>query len=108
MFDRLRLIFAMGTQGVLGGVEEIGLGFQQWSVAGSQARKEDRVRSVAVGNAWSTGTEWTVVKTSILTTSPSRPPSGAKYWRPRRPIAEPAETQAMPTGTHSRPPSNKQ
>ncbi len=36
---------------VCGGVEEIGVGFQQWSVAGSQARKEDRVRSVASGHA---------------------------------------------------------
>ncbi len=32
-------------------VEEIGVGFQQWSVAGSQARKEDHVRSVASGHA---------------------------------------------------------
>ncbi len=40
MFDRLRLLFAKGTQGVCGGVEEIGVGFQQWSVGGSQARKE--------------------------------------------------------------------
>ncbi len=28
MFDRLRLLFAKGTQGVCGGVEEIGVGFQ--------------------------------------------------------------------------------
>ncbi len=47
MFDRLWLLFAKGTQGVCGEVEEIGVGFQQWCVAGSQARKEDRVRSVA-------------------------------------------------------------
>ncbi len=40
MFDRLRLLLAKGTQGVCGGVEEIGVGFQQWCVAGSQARKE--------------------------------------------------------------------
>ncbi len=46
MFDRLRLLFAKGTQGICGGVEEIGVGFQQWCVAGSQARQEDRVRSV--------------------------------------------------------------
>ncbi len=39
MFDRLRLLFAKGTQGVCGWVEEIGVGFQQWSVAGLQARK---------------------------------------------------------------------
>ncbi len=32
-------------------VEEIGVGFQQWSVAGSRARKEDRVRSFASGHA---------------------------------------------------------
>ncbi len=51
MFDRLRLLFAKVTQGVCGGVEEIGEGFQQWCVAGSQARKEDRVRSVASGRA---------------------------------------------------------
>ncbi len=44
MFDRLRLLFAKGTLGVCGGVGEIGVGFQQWSVAGSEARKEDRVR----------------------------------------------------------------
>ncbi len=47
MFDRLRLLFAKGTQGV----EEVGVGFQQWSVASSQARKEDRARSVASGLA---------------------------------------------------------
>ncbi len=51
MFDRRRLLFAKGTQGVCGGVEEIGVGFQQWRVAGSQARKEDRVHSVASGLA---------------------------------------------------------
>ncbi len=39
----------MGTQGVCGGVEEIGVGFQQWGVAGSQARQKDRVSSVASG-----------------------------------------------------------
>ncbi len=33
MFDRLRLFFAKGTQGV----EEIGLDFHQWRVAGLQA-----------------------------------------------------------------------
>ncbi len=51
MFDRLGLLFAKRTQGVCGGVEEIGVGFQQWSVVGSQARKEDRVRSAASGQA---------------------------------------------------------
>ncbi len=51
MFDRLLLLFAKGTLGVCGGVEEIGVGFQQWSVAGSQASKEDRIRSVASGHA---------------------------------------------------------
>ncbi len=34
---------------VCGGVEEIGICFRQWCVAGSLARKEDRVRSVASG-----------------------------------------------------------
>ncbi len=52
MFDRLRLLFAKGAQGVCGGAEEIGVGFQQWCVAGSQARQEDRVRSVASGLVW--------------------------------------------------------
>ncbi len=51
MFDRLRLLFAKETQGACGGVEEIGVGFRQWCVAGSQAREEDRVRSVAIGRA---------------------------------------------------------
>ncbi len=51
MLNRLRLLFAKGTQGVGGGVEEIGVGFQQWCVAGLQARKEDHVRSVARGHA---------------------------------------------------------
>ncbi len=51
MFDRLRLLFAKGTQGVCVGFEEIGVGFQQWSVAGSQARKEDHDCSVASGHA---------------------------------------------------------
>ncbi len=50
MFDRVRLLFAKGTQGVCGGVEEIGVGFQQWSVTGSQARKEDHVHSVVSRN----------------------------------------------------------
>ncbi len=36
MFDRLRLLLAKGTQGVCGGVEEIGVGFQEWCVAGSR------------------------------------------------------------------------
>ncbi len=48
---RLRLLFAKGTKGVCGGVEEIGVGFQQWCVAGSRARQEDRVRLVASGRA---------------------------------------------------------
>ncbi len=51
MFDRLRLLFAKGLHGVCRGVEEIGIGFQQWCVVGWQARKEDRVRSVASGRA---------------------------------------------------------
>ncbi len=39
-----------GTQGVRGGVEVIGVGSQQRNVAGSQARKEDRVRTVVGAN----------------------------------------------------------
>ncbi len=50
-FDCLRLLFAKWTQGVCGGVEEIGIGFQQRNVAGSQARKEDRVRTVVSGHS---------------------------------------------------------
>ncbi len=42
MFDRLRILFAKGTQVVCGGVEEIGVGFQQWSVAGSQCKLPGR------------------------------------------------------------------
>ncbi len=45
MFDDLRLLFAKGIQWVCGGVEEIDVGFQQWSVADSEVREEDRVRS---------------------------------------------------------------
>ncbi len=37
--------------GVCGGVEEICVGFQQWSVAGSEALEEDRVHSVGCGHA---------------------------------------------------------
>ncbi len=48
MFLWLRLLFAKGTREVCGGVEETGEGFQQQSVAVSQALKEDRVRSVLV------------------------------------------------------------
>ncbi len=51
MLNYLRLRFAKGTQGVCGGAEEICVDFQQWSVAGSEAREEDRVRSVASGHA---------------------------------------------------------
>ncbi len=49
--DFLRLLFAKGTQGVCGRVEEICVSFQQWSVAGSEAREGDRVRSVDSGHA---------------------------------------------------------
>ncbi len=45
------LLFAKGTQWVCGGVEDIGVGVQQWSVADSQGRKEDRVRSSVSGHA---------------------------------------------------------
>ncbi len=48
MFDRLRLLFAKGIQVVCGGVEGIGVCFRQWSVAGSQACKEDRVARLLV------------------------------------------------------------
>ncbi len=44
MLDCLQILFAKGTQGVCGGVEEI---CDQWSVAGSEAREEDRVRLAA-------------------------------------------------------------
>ncbi len=47
----LRPLVAKGTLGVCGGVKEIGVGFQQLSLAGSQAHKGDRVRSVASGHA---------------------------------------------------------
>ncbi len=47
MFDCLRLLFAKGTQWVCGGVEVIGVGFQQMSMTGSKARKEDRIRTIA-------------------------------------------------------------
>ncbi len=39
-----------GHSGFKGGVEEIGVGFQQRSVTSSKARKEDCVRSVANGH----------------------------------------------------------
>ncbi len=38
----LWFLLAKGTQGVCGGVEEIGVGFQQWDVAGSEARRPVR------------------------------------------------------------------
>ncbi len=47
----MRLLFAKGTQGACGGVEEIGVGFEQRSVTGSKTHKEDGVRSVANGHA---------------------------------------------------------
>ncbi len=39
VLDYVRLLFTKGTQWVCGGVEEIGVGFHQWCVAGSQARQ---------------------------------------------------------------------
>ncbi len=51
VFDCLWLVFTKGTQGVCRGVEEIGAGFQQRSVAALKVRKEDRVRSVVGGRA---------------------------------------------------------
>ncbi len=38
-FSYLILSIFKRTQGVCRGIEEIGVGFQQWSVAGSQARR---------------------------------------------------------------------
>ncbi len=49
MFNCLWLHFGKGTQWVCGGVEEICVDFQQWNVAGSHARKENRVGAVASG-----------------------------------------------------------
>ncbi len=49
VFDFLRLLFTKGTQWVCGGVDEISVGFHQRSLAGSKARKEDCVRTVANG-----------------------------------------------------------
>ncbi len=46
VFNCLQLLFTKGTQRVCGGAKEIGVAFQQWSVAGSQARKKDSVLSV--------------------------------------------------------------
>ncbi len=43
MFDCLWLPVTKGIQWVCGGVEEIGVGFQQWIGTGSKARGEDRV-----------------------------------------------------------------
>ncbi len=51
MFDYLQLLFGKGGEGVCGGVEEIGVGFQQCSVAGSQARKEDCMVTSSRANA---------------------------------------------------------
>ncbi len=45
------VLFTKGTQWVCGEVEEIGAGYQQWNVTGSEAREEDRVRSVGSGHA---------------------------------------------------------
>ncbi len=47
MFNCLRLLSVKGTQWVYGGVEEIGVGFQQRSVTDSKERKEDRIRTIA-------------------------------------------------------------
>ncbi len=51
VFDRLRLLFVKGTQWVYGGVEEIGVRFQQRRVTGSKARKDDRIPTIANGFA---------------------------------------------------------
>ncbi len=49
--SQFSIVFEKEAHGVCGGVEEIGLGFPKWSVAGSEARDKDRVRSVASGHA---------------------------------------------------------
>ncbi len=51
VFDYPRPLFTKRTQWASYGVEGIGVGFQQWSVTGSKARKEDHVRTVAIGHA---------------------------------------------------------
>ncbi len=51
VFNCLWLLFAKGTQGVCGGFEEMCVGLQQWCVAESEAREEDRIRSVGSGSA---------------------------------------------------------
>ncbi len=45
------LLFTKGTRWVFGGVEDIGVGFEQRSVPGSKLRKENRARTVAIGLA---------------------------------------------------------
>ncbi len=59
-FDRLRLLIAKGTQGVCGGVEEIGVGFQQWCVAGSQTVADPTV----VGTQGKMGSQLLLASTS--------------------------------------------
>ncbi len=49
--SRCSIVCGSSLQRGHGGVEEICVGFQQWSMAGSQARKVDRVRSVGSGHA---------------------------------------------------------
>ncbi len=51
MLDCLQILFAKGTQGVCGGVEEVCVSFQQWSEAGSEAHEEDLVRLAASSHA---------------------------------------------------------
>ncbi len=64
MFDYLLLPFAKGTQWICGGIEKVGVRFQQRSVTGSNVRKEDRVRTVAIfrpGKLPYTSVNWLVV-----------------------------------------------
>ncbi len=51
MFDYPWFRFAKGTRWVYRGVEEIGVLYLQRSVAGSNVRKEDRIRAIFNGFA---------------------------------------------------------
>ncbi len=51
VFDCRRRPLTKGIQGVCGGVDEIGVGFQQQRVAGSKARQEGSAHSFANGHA---------------------------------------------------------
>ncbi len=51
VIDCLGLLFAKGTQWVCGGVEKMGVGFQQWSMTGLKVHKDDRIHTIAIGFA---------------------------------------------------------